>query len=156
MGTWYNSDGLLIRYAGDQGKRSAKVGSVDTCGKLRELVFDVDLSLLGANGTSYSTDRNNDGAVDGFCGLDGFIPAGPKIKEVSIVTVTTPAGGTNYQIGTYSEDGTVDDADGLWTTLGAAGAQVGTSLAALRYIGVKVAGTYTAGKLSVRVVYEQA
>lgn len=154
MATWQNSDGLLVRYGTDQGARGNKAGVTSTMGKQKELVLTVSLPGLGANGTSYTADLDNDGTNDGFSGLDSFLPANAKIIACTVFASTAAAGGTNYQIGTYQVAGTVDDADGLMTTLGAAGAQVGTKLTADRYVGVLVSGTYTAGVLEIRVVYE--
>lgn len=154
MATWQNSDGLLVRFGTDIGTRGNKAGVTSTLGKRKELVLTVSLPGLGASGTSYTADLNNDGTLDGFSGLDAFLPSGVKIIECSVFASTAAAGGTNYQIGTYQVGGTVDDADGLYTTAGAQGAQVGTKLTADRYVGVLVSGTYTAGVLEIRVVYE--
>lgn len=150
--TWQNSDGLYIRYGTAQGVRGERAGVTSMGGKLQELVLTVPLA--GAARTIYTADLNNDGTLDGFSGLDGFIPSGAKIVETTVFASTAAAGGTNYAVGTYQVNGTAIDADGLITTLGAAGALAGTNTTAANYVSVVTTGTYTAGVLEIRVVYE--
>jgi hypothetical protein len=151
MATYIDSTGLLRRYGRDQGVRGAKAGVTTSTTKRNELVFFVDLE--GAARTIYSTDRNNDGTVDGFSGLDTPIPANAVILDQRAIQLEAPAGGTTWQIGTYQLNGTADDDDGIRTTAGANGAQVGTQLTAARYVAVKTVGTYTAGKFKVIIEY---
>lgn len=149
---WFNKDGLYIKFGRERGVRGNAGGVTTDTTKVNEFV--AILTLTGAAGTRYTTDRNNDGTVDGFAlGADTVLPSGAKILSVDTITVETPAGGTNYAVGTYQVDGTADDADGLLTTLGAAGAQVGTALTADRYVTAVTTGTYTAGKIKVIVRY---
>src|SRR5688572_13229755 len=110
MATQINSDGLLLRFGRDQGVRGAKAGVTTSTTKRNELVLLVDLE--GVARTIYSTDRNNDGTVDGFSGLDTPIPAGAIILDQQAIELEAPAGGTNFAVGTYQLNGTVDDADG--------------------------------------------
>jgi hypothetical protein len=151
MATQINSDGLLLRFGRDQGVRGAKAGVTTSTTKRNELVLLVDLE--GAARTIYSTDRNNDGTPDGFSGLDTPIPANAIILSQQAIQLEAPAGGTNFAVGTYQLNGTVDDADGIRTTLGANGAQVGTQLTAARYVGVVTTGTYTAGQYKIIIEY---
>lgn len=151
MATYINSSGLLVRFGRDQGVRGAKAGVTTSTTKRNELVLVVDLT--GAARTIYSTDRNNDGTVDGFSGLDTPIPANARILSQNVITLVTPAGGTNYVVGTYQENGTADDDDGIRDAAGANGAQVGTQLTAQRFVGVKTTGTYTAGKVKIIIEY---
>ena len=151
MATQVNADGLLIRYGRDQGKRAAKAGVTNSTTKKNELVLVVDLT--GAARTIYSTDRNNDGTVDGFSGLDTPIPANARILSQNAIQLVAPAGGTNFTVGTYQLDGTVDNATGIRDATGANGAQVGTQLTAARYVGVTTTGTYTAGKFKIIIEY---
>lgn len=148
---WVNGDGLLVRFGPNQGNRNGRAGVTTGSGKVRELVFTVDLT--GAARTIYTSDLNNDGTLDGFSSLDTPIPAGALIVAQRVVTKVTPAGGTNYTVGTYQKAGTVDDADGIRVTAGTDGAQIGTQLTADRYLGVVTTGTYTAGTLEVLVTY---
>lgn len=155
---WKNPDGLTVRYGSEQGQKGSRASVTTGSGKLREIVLFVDLPSLGAGGTSFTEDLNNDGTNEAFADTDGSglntpIPANAIIKSQRVINVVTPAGGTNYAVGTYQGAGTVDDADGIRTTLSADGAQIGTQLTAARYVGVVVTGTYTAGKIKVIVEY---
>lgn len=146
-----NADGLVVRFGRDQGLRGARAGVTTSTTKTNELVLTVDLE--GAARTIFTMDRNNDGTDDGFSLLDTPIPSGAVIKDFDIVTLETPAGGTNYTVGTFQINGTAIDADGIRVTGGTAGAQVGTQLAQAGYVGVVTTGTYTAGILKIIVRY---
>lgn len=155
MGTWRNSDGLIVRFGRDVGKRKASSGiqrgsAVRTAGNVHELTLQVDLE--GAARTTYTSDRNNDGTLDGFeVGLDTPLPSGAKILSVETVVLETPAGGTTWEVGTFQVGGTAIDSDGLLAASavnpGAAGAQVGTVLSENGYVAATTVGTYTAGKV---------
>lgn len=149
--TWVNDDGLLVRYGTSQGDRGARPGSTQSNSKQQELILEVELT--GAARTIYSTDNNNDGTLDGFSSLDGLLPANAFITGQRAIVLVTPAGGTNYAVGTYQTDGTVDDADGIRTTAGANGVQVGTQLTAARNVAVVTTGTYTAGRVKIIIDY---
>ena len=151
MATVINSDGLLLRFGRDQGVRGAKAGVTTSTTKRNELVLFVDLE--GAARTIYSTDRNNDGTVDGFGGLDTPIPAGAIILSQKAIQIEAPAGGTSWQVGTYLENGTADDDDGIRVVVGTDGAQINTQLTAKRYVGIKTVGTSTAGQFKVIIEY---
>ena len=151
MASCENSDGLVVRFDKSQGVRGDRGGVTMGAGKRRELVLT--FTLTGAARTLYTADNNNDGTNDGFNGLDTPLPSGAKITGVQYVTVTTPAGGTSWQVGTYAADGTADDDDGILTTAQASGAQVGTQISADKYITVKTVGTYTAGVVRVIIEY---
>lgn len=148
---WVNSDGLLVSFGPNQGVRGGKAGVTTGSGKRRELVLTVDLA--GPARTIYSSDLNNDGVNDGFTSKDTPIPAGAVIISQHLRTLVAPAGGTNYSVGTFLKTGTVDNNAGLVTTAGANGTQVGTQLAAERYVAVTTAGTYTAGRVQVVINY---
>ena len=156
MATYINQDGLEVRFGSDIGNRGAKAGVTTGAGKRRELVLDVDLVALGAGGISFTADLNNDGTKDGFNPSNTPLPIGAVIDQVRIITLTTPAGGTSFAVGTYQENGTVVDADGIWTDAGAAGAQVGAVVASATgpwYVAVDATGTYTAGRIKIVVEY---
>lgn len=153
MAIWTNPDGLEVRFGSDIGKRGQKAGVTTGAGKRRELVLTVDLVALGANGTGFTSDLNSDGTLDGFSPSNTNLPAGAKILGFTEIVLVTPAGGTSYEIGTYQESGTVDVVNGIRTSAGAAGAQVGTQLAAPRFVAAKATGTYTAGKVKVIIEY---
>lgn len=151
MGTWFNQDGLEVNFDKSIGVRGDKAGTTQSNSKEQELVLFV--TLTGAARTIYTADRNNDGTLDGFSQKDGFLPANALITEQKVIEIIAPAGGTNYAVGTYALNGTVDDADGIRTTLGADGAQVGTKMSARKNVGVVTTGTYTAGKIKIVVRY---
>jgi len=151
MAAFMNSDGQLVRFGRSQGLRGAKTAVTTDTTKTNEMVMTIDLA--GVARTLYSTDRNNDNTNDGFSGLDTPIPAGSKILSVDVITVVTPAGGTSYQVGTYTLTGTAVDDDGILTTAGAAGAQIGTQASQDLYVTAKTVGTYTAGQVKVVIKY---
>lgn len=156
MPNWKNPDGLTVRFGADQGKRLTRAGVTVGAGKRRELVLRVDLT--GPARTIFTEDLNNDGVAEAFADADGSglntpLPAGALVTGQRIVTIVTPAGGTNFAVGTYLPAGTADNAIGIRTTVGADGAQVGTQLAAARYVSVVTTGVYTAGILEVIVEY---
>lgn len=148
---WVNADGLPVRFGETQGNRGARAGVTMGAGKRRELVLEVDLT--GPARTIYNADPGNTGTNTAFNGLDTPLPAGALLESQKVIVEVTPAGGTNYSVGTYQKNGTVDTAAGIRTTAGADGSQIGTQLAADRYVGVTTTGTYTAGKIKIIVVY---
>lgn len=151
MATWVNNDGLQIRYGTDQGRRGARPGSTQSNSKEQELILEVELT--GAARTIYSSDLNNDGTNDGFTGLDAQLPLNAFVTGQRVIVLETPAGGTNYAVGTYQEDGTAVDADGIRKTDGTDGAQVGTQLTSAYNVAVVTTGTYTAGLVKVIINY---
>lgn len=153
MATWTNPDGLEVRFGASIGDRGQKAGVTTGAGKRRELVLTIDLAELGANGTGFTADLDNDGVLEAFNPSNTSLPANVKLLSLNEITLETPAGGTSYAIGTYQEDGTVDDADGIRTDAGAAGAQIGTVLTAARFVAAKATGTYTAGVVKVIIEY---
>ena len=154
MPTYVNSDGLEVRYGADIGKRGMKAGVTTGAGKRRELVLDINLPDLGANGTGFTADLNNDGVKEAFNPSNTPLPANVRIDKVTLVQLIAPAGGTSFSVGTFLENGTVVDDDGLITTAGAQGAQVGTmSGVSELFVAAKATGTYTAGRVKVIVEY---
>lgn len=151
MASWVNADGLPIRYGRDQGKRGARPGSTQSNSKEQELILEVDLT--GPARTTFSTDLNNDGTVDGFTNADGVLPKGVRITGQRVVEIITPAGGTNFVVGTYLKNGTAVDDDGIRVAAGTDGAQVNTQTTDRWNVAVKTTGTYTAGKIKVIVNY---
>lgn len=157
MAIFTNADGLEVRFGNDIGKRGFRAGVTTGAGKRRELVLDVDLVALGANGVSFTSDLNNDGTNEAFNPSNTPLPVGAIIDQVRVVPIVTPAGGTGIVVGTFQEAGTVVDADGIATNIGGtAGAQVGTQVLAATgpwYVAVTATGTYTAGRVKIVVEY---
>ena len=161
MATWINSDGLEVRFGGDIGNRGMKAGVTTGAGKLRELVLDIDLTDLAAGGTGFTADLDNDGTNEAFNSSNTPLPVGALIHSQRVIVMETPVGGgtgAGYTIGTYEEDGTVVDADGIRVAAGTDGAQVGTVVSAATgpwYVAIDTAGdaVYTAGRLKVIVEF---
>lgn len=157
MPSYVNRDGLETRFGADQGKRGFRAGVTTGAGKRRELVLDITLADLGAGGTGFTADLNNDGVREAFNPSNTALPIGAVIDQVRVVTIDTPAGGTGITVGTFQENGTIVDADGIATTIaGAAGAQVGTQVSAATgpwYVAPVATGTYTAGRIKIVVEY---
>lgn len=164
---WLNADGLLVPFAGKQGLkiyRKNQAVEVVTAGHYREFHIPYDLSLIPTTTVSYSTDRTNDGTVDGYNSGDMFIPAGAIVLSCDLYSLTSAVGGTNIEVGGYQENGTVIDRDGLITATEGVTASmaasnrvigVGADLADANnengvgannyYIGIYTNGTFTAG-----------
>lgn len=149
--SWVNNDGLLVRYGTEQGKRGARPGSTQSNSKEQELILEVELT--GPARTLFSTDLDNDGTVDGFSGLDALLPANSFVTGQRVIELVPPAGGTNFAVGTYETDGTVDDVDSIRTTAGADGVYVGTQTTDPFNVAVVTTGTYTAGRVKVIINY---
>ena len=157
MPIYTNNDGLEVRFGSDIGKRGMRAGVTTGAGKRRELVLEIDLPSLGAGGTGFTADLNNDGVNDGFSPSNTPLPIGVVIDQVRVVELVAPAGGTGLTIGTFRENGTVVDADGIDTTVtGTPGAQVGTAVAQATgpwFVAAVATGTYTAGRIKVVIEY---
>lgn len=150
-GTWNNDDGLYVRYGTAQGKRGARPASTQSNSKEQEMILEVELT--GAARTIYPADLDNDGTLDGFNGLDAAIPANSFITGQRVIVLETPAGGTNYAVGTYGADGTAVDADGIRVVAGTDGALIGTEINTAAYVTVVTTGTYTAGRVKIIINY---
>lgn len=161
MPTFNNADGLELRYGSDQGKRGQKSGVTIGAGKRRELVLMVDLVALGAGGTGFTTDLNNDGVNEAFAspdssGTNTAIPIGSKLVSANFINIITPAGGTTWSIGAFKPDGTVVDVAAFLTTAQAQGTLIGTQVTAVQgplFAAAKATGTYTAGQVKVIIEY---
>ncbi len=96
------------------------------------------------------------------------IPANSFIVAASLTVLVAAAGGTDYIIGLNQTDGTTVDDDGLFTAvelavanltpageviLGAAGAQLATTVAVDTVVEVAANGTFTAGEFLLEVTY---
>lgn len=157
MPIYTNNDGLEVRFGSDIGKRGMRAGVTTGAGKRRELVLEVELSKLGAGGTGFTSDLNNDGTNEAFNPSNTALPVGAIIDQVRIVEIVAPAGGTGLVVGTYRENGTVVDDDGIATTIaGAPGAQVGTQVLQATgpwFVAAKATGTYTAGRVKIVIEF---
>ncbi len=154
MATYINQDGLETRFGADIGRRGGKAGVTTGAGKRRELVLTVDLVALGAGGTGFTSDLNNDGVNEAFNPSNTPLPINVRLDKATLIQLVAPVGGTSFSVGTFLENGTVVDDDGILTAAGAQGAQIGTmsGLSEL-FVAAKAVGTYTAGRFKVVVEY---
>lgn len=166
MTRWFNADNLEIKGGRDSGVQKNEAVEVKSFGNTVELVVPFDLTLMTSSQFTYTTDRDNDGTLDGFNIGDVVIPAGAVIESADMYFSETAAGGTSIRFGTFvltggqiDNDGLLTDAEGVVAnmTVGnkivGAGAQVGSGLTQDAYIAARAAGTFSAGKGSLVVKY---
>ena len=172
---WYNADGLKVRFAGYAGalrNRKNVPKKLRTDGHVNQLVIPYDLTLIPTTTVSFTTDRNNDGTLDGFDSGVPFIPAGAIVLSARVYALVTAAGGTEIEVGGYQENGTVIDRDGLITAANAPVANMaatemvigtGSDIADANgedgvgannyYVGIYTNGTFTAGTGKIVIEY---
>lgn len=157
MGTWMDNDGLYHKY-GTTKTTANTGGDYMSYGELREVELIIDLTTL-----TTSPVIQNDIL---------FFPALAVIEEVTTVADVAATGGTSVSVGLVNLDrstvlsntaflaaAVIADHDVLGerhvytASVATAGAYVGTTSASPGYITALAAGTYTAGKLRVRVKY---
>ena len=165
--TWTNEDGLQVPFGQDQARETGAIaGKIAMDGPVAYLVMDVNFDDF----PDYTADLNNDGTLNGFSDSDAYIPAGSYIVSATLIIETLFAGGTDYDIGIYEQDGTAISAQGIDATLvladidGAAdvvkcnGALAGGILSVGSddaYIKFVEEGTFTAGKMKLVIAYVQ-
>lgn len=157
MGSWMNNDGLYLEF-GVQKTLPATGGDYKSFGELRVAELTIDLTTLTT--TPVIQDDNL------FIGTNMFI------EQVEVDTEVAATGGTSFSVGTMGLDRTtVDsntkfvnaqviashDAAGEKTILTqgstSAGGGIGGTLSAPMYVTALAAGTYTAGRVKVRIKY---
>ena len=175
---WTNADGLQVRFASDwkaNALRFNRSGVVNSYGRIKELVIDVDLKKLPAGGISFTADLNNDGTLDGFYNGDVAIPANASIVGGQLTMGEAAAGGTSIEVGLFTKAGAAIDADGLITAAAGVtanmavgdridlnGAFASTTAgtngigAVDGYVGFTTVGTFTAGRGQLVVQYVEA
>jgi hypothetical protein len=161
---WTNADGLVVRFNGEQGKHAWRFAVTREDGKIIEASAKVNLAALGANGTTFTADLNNDGTLDGFIENDFRIPAGFVVESCRLIVTEAGVGGTSVAVQNYTQAGAVGTANSLVTatqgatanlTLNAViqgtGALVGTRVAAATIPALVVVGTFTAGEVEIQL-----
>lgn len=157
MGTWMDNDGRFLKY-GTTKAVPATGGDFLSYGDTREIELDIDLTLLTA-----SPVIQNDVI---------YIPSGVIIESVETDAVAAGVGGTSVSVGLVGFDRTtvasntgflaatvIADHNVLGEKtiysagIATAGAYVGTVTPSAGYITALAAGTYSAGKLKVRIRY---
>jgi hypothetical protein len=112
MGIETNSDGLTRRYGsvGHEGVGNTRATSVGGAGG--QLVVDFTFDNL----PGFDEDAGGGSTPDSFSGLQARIPGGSYIESAYLlITEEWDSAGNNstLTIGTYEQDGTVIDADGI-------------------------------------------
>jgi len=132
--SYVNSDGLEILTAGEAGT-AAKRGTV---------VSPKKALVMTITGTDVPS------SVDTPQDHDAFIPAGSYITGASLIVTTafTSGGSATLTLGTYQQDGTVVDADGIDATVALAALAANKAVAC---DGAAVGGTATVGGADVYV-----
>ena len=132
--SYVNSDGLEILTAGEAGT-AAKRGTV---------VSPKKALVMTITGTDVPS------SVDTPQDHDAFIPAGSYITGASLIVTTafTSGGSATLTLGTYQQDGTVVDADGIDATVALAALAANKAVAC---DGAAVSGTATVGANDVYV-----
>jgi len=164
MSQWFNEDGLRVLFEGEQARPDNISPAIAVhFGPKSVMVVDVNYDDLPEE----TTDRDNDGTVDGWSGADPYIPAGSFITAAYIIVETAFAGGTSYNFGLSQLDGTVIDADGIDASVataalaannavvcdGALVAGTATIGANDAYVKVAATGAFTAGKAKLVIEY---
>ncbi len=163
--TWTNPDGLQVPFGQDQARETKSIPGKTTTPVTEYLVVDINFDDL----PTFTADLNNDGTLNGFSDSDAYIPAGAYITKASLIITTLFAGGTSYDIGTYQQDGSTIDVNGIdaavaLTVMDGANDVVicnGDLVAGIlsldndSYIVVAATGTYTAGVAKLVIEYLQ-
>lgn len=79
-------------------------------GSLHEIVCPLSLT-----GPTFNKDANNDGTDDSFGRGVASVPAGASVKSVDVKIEDVAGTVSALDIGLYEKDGTVIDADGLYS-----------------------------------------
>ena len=133
--SYVNADGLEVLVAGDAGTAAKRGTSISRPKKA--LVMTITGTELD---TAISTPQDH----------DAFIPAGSYITGAHLIVTTafTSAGSATLTVGTYQQDGTVVDADGIDATVALAALAANKAVAC---DGAAVGGTATVGANDVYV-----
>lgn len=115
-------------------------------GSLHEIVCPLTLT-----GPTFNRDANNDGTNDSFGRGVASVPAGASIASVAVKIEDVAGTVTGLDIGLYEKDGTVIDADGLYSATdgvteglhAGTGALVGTLMGKTGFIKAAVTGATT-------------
>lgn len=157
--SWMNNDGLFLQYGTE---KAVPTTGGDYCmpGELREIEVQFDLATLTTS--PVIVDNTN----------TTFFPKGMLIEEVQVVADVAAVGGTSISVGLVNLDRSTVLSNTAFiaalpianinvagekniVTAGTtyAGAYVGTTSAAPGYITALAAGTFTDGKVTVRIKY---
>lgn len=157
--SWRNNDGLLLQY-GTEKAIPTTGGDFRSPGELRVAEVQIDLTALT------TSPQIADHSMTTFFGEGMFI------EQVDIVADVAATGGTSFSVGLLDLDGstvisntafvsaavlatvdTVGEKTVLTKGSTYAGAYIGGTSAKPGYISALAAGTFTAGKVTVRIKY---
>ena len=128
MSQWTNDDGLTVWYGEEQAQRTVKSAAhVVSFGAYHQMTIDFTYDSLPAE----TSDLDNDGTNDGWNDGDPYIPAKSYILRATLVADEDWATGDSaaLTIGTYEQDGTTIDADGIDASIAAAALDLGDVVA---------------------------
>ena len=127
--SYVNADGLEVLTAGEQGTAAKRGTSLSS--QKKSLVMTITGTEVPS---SVATPQDH----------DAFIPAGSYITSASLIVTTafTSGGSATLTIGTYQQDGTVVDADGIDATIALAALAANKAVAC---DGAAAGGTATVG-----------
>lgn len=178
MATWLNDDGLYIKFGTDEGKSLAGAGVYKEFGETESLSVDIDLTALAGNGAAVIINdvaslpkgaqlvavelTTLEVAADGTSldvglinvsrktgsGNPTYLSANEDDDAILAAYVTATMNGIGeYYYATFVSGSSIPD--GVTTR----GAAIGQVLTGTCLITANVAGTYSAGKVRVRVHY---
>ena len=133
--SYVNADGLEVLTAGEQGTAAKRGTSLSS--QKKSLVMTITGTEVPS---SVATPQDH----------DAFIPAGSYITSASLIVTTafTSGGSATLTIGTYEQDASVVDADGIDATIAVADLVANKAVACN---GAAVGGTATVGGADVYV-----
>lgn len=157
MGSYFDTDGLYRQY-GPTKAVPTTAGDFLSYGEMRVIEVTIDLTTLTASPVIQANTT--------------FVPANAFIEEVNVDTEVGATGGTSFSVGLVQNDRSTVVSNTQFvnalviastTTAGqkvvlnagstSAGAGIGTTNTNTGYITALAAGTYTAGKVKVRIKY---
>ena len=133
--SYVNADGLEVLTAGEQGTAAKRGTSLSS--QKKSLVMTITGTEVPS---SVATPQDH----------DAFIPAGSYITSASLIVTTafTSGGSATLTIGTYQQDASVVDADGIDATIAVADLVANKAVACN---GAAVGGTATVGAADVYI-----
>tara|TARA_Y100000992_G_scaffold301080_1_gene271120 strand:- start:9247 stop:9720 length:474 start_codon:yes stop_codon:yes gene_type:complete len=133
--SYVNADGLEVLTAGEQGTAAKRGTSLSS--QKKALVMNITGTEVPS---SVATPQDH----------DAFIPAGSYITGASLIVTTafTSGGSATLTIGTYEQDASVVDADGIDATIAVADLVANKAVACN---GAAVGGTATVGAADVYI-----
>lgn len=122
---WKNADGVTVRFGLEECVSESRPRDIPADGNQREVVVPLRWNDL----TGYDSDKNNDGTLDSFSGLNACIPAGASIDSARIVVdkafTKAATADISMNIGLDTKLGVAIDRDGIDAALVVANLEAG-------------------------------